>query len=142
VPRPAIAAVAGAILCACAIVAEWQIGYWKNSETLFLHSVRVDPDNLEAVNCLAVTYATDPDPAVRNPDRAVRLAAVCVEASSRKDPYFLDTLSTAYAASHQFQLAIETDREALRIPGNVEAEIAYIQGHIQRYEEGKAIHAD
>jgi hypothetical protein len=142
VSRPVIAVAAAAILCACAALAERQIGYWKNGETLFLHSVRVDPDNLEAVNCLAVTYATDPDPAVRNPDRAVRLAAVCVEASSRKDPYFLDTLSTAYAAAHQFQLAIETDNEALRIPGNVEAEIAYIQGHIRRYKEGKAIHAD
>ncbi len=142
VPGPAIAATAAGILGACAVLAEWQIGYWRNSETLFLHSVRVDPDNLEAVNCLAVTYATDPDPGVRNPERAVRLASVCVEASSRKDPYFLDTLSTAYAASHQFQLAIDADREALRIPGNVEAEIACIQAHIRRYEEGKAIHAD
>jgi hypothetical protein len=140
VPRPAIAALAAALVCACALLAEWQIAYWRNSETLFLHSVRVDPDNLEAVNCLAVTYATDPDPGLRNPDRAIRLAAVCVQASDRKDPYFLDTLSAAYAAAHQFPLAIETDKEALRIPGNVEAEVAYIQAHIRRYGEGKAIH--
>jgi len=140
VPKPALAVAAAVLLCACAALASWQIGYWKNSETLFLHSVLVDPDNLEADNCLASTYSTDPDPSLRNPDRALGLSSICVQATGRKEPYYLDTLSTAYAASHQFQLAIQTATEALSLPGTSGAEIACIQAHIGLYQQGRAIH--
>ena len=139
VPRPALATLAAIILCACAAAASRQIGFWKNGATLFLHSVMLDPDNLEAVDCLATTYATDPDPRLRDPARAVALSSVCVQATGGKDPYYLATLSTAYAASRQFPLAIQAATQALGAPYNTDAEMVTIQAHLQLYRQGRAI---
>jgi hypothetical protein len=138
-PRPALAALAAIVLSACAIAASRQIAYWKNGVILFLHAVTLDPDNLEAVDCLATAYATDPDPSLRDPGRAIALSTVCVQATAGKDPYYLATLSTAYAASHQFPLAIDAATEALRAPYNTDAEIATIQAHLRLYRQGRPI---
>jgi hypothetical protein len=138
-PRPLLAALAAVILCACGVATSRQIAYWKNGATLFLHSVTLDPDNLEAVDCLATTYATDPDPRLRDPVRAVALSSVCVQATNGQDPYYLATLSTAYAAAHQFPLAIDAANEALQAPYNTDAEIATIRAHLELYRQGKAI---
>jgi hypothetical protein len=142
VPRAALGALAAISLCVCAVLAVRQIGYWKNGETLFLHSVLLDPDNLEAVDCLATTYATDPDPGLRNPRKAVALSSVCVQATAGEDPYYLSTLSTAYAGCHQFPLAIQTANQALRAPYNTDAEIACIRAHIRLYQQDRPIRAD
>jgi hypothetical protein len=140
--RAARAALAAIPLCACVLLTARQISYWKNGETLFLHSVLLDPDNLEAVDCLATTYTTDPDPKLRNPQKAVALSSVCVQATGGEDPYYLSTLSTAYAACHQFPLAIQAAYQALGAPYNTDAEITCIRAHIRLYQEGRPIRAD
>jgi tetratricopeptide (TPR) repeat protein len=32
-------------VCSCALAATRQVGFWENSETLFRHSIEIDPDN-------------------------------------------------------------------------------------------------
>jgi protein O-mannosyl-transferase len=47
-PKAAVGIVAGLILAACAIRTRDQLGYWQNSETLFLHALAVTKDNATA----------------------------------------------------------------------------------------------
>jgi tetratricopeptide (TPR) repeat protein len=45
---------AGTVLAACGILSSVQVGYWKNSETLFRHALDVTRDNWLAQNNLGV----------------------------------------------------------------------------------------
>jgi hypothetical protein len=134
---------AAAALGACLVLTTRQLPYWKNSETLFFHAILVQPYNLAAMDCLAWTYATDPDPRLRKGDRALRLASACVKDTDRLDPDFLMTLSAAYAECGQFPLAIQTVEEALRLPGVmvVPEFVAKAESRIATYRAGKAIHS-
>jgi hypothetical protein len=141
---PAItASLATAALAACLVLTSLQLRFWKNSETLFFHSILVQPYNLGAMDCLAWTYATDPDPRLRNGQRALRLATACVKDTERLEPDFLMTLAAAYAECQQFELAIRTVEEALQRPGviAVPAFVAKAREHIELYRRGKSIHA-
>jgi tetratricopeptide (TPR) repeat protein len=78
-------AVATAACAACAGVAWAQVGYWRNSETLFSHALEVTTDNYIAEHNLG-TYLTDqpgrlPE-AVAHLERAVRLRPGSGEAHS------------------------------------------------------------
>jgi len=130
-----------AVLVACATLSFRQIGYWRNGETLFLHSATVDPTNLPAVACLAWSYATDPDPSVRNGAKAVVLAKACVDATNRNEPGYLDTLSAAYAETGQFPLAREAAEEALRLPSGRAQPYFFsqVENHIVLYKAGRAV---
>jgi tetratricopeptide (TPR) repeat protein len=55
-PKEIIAAVAIAILVACAIQTRQQISYWQNSETLFKHAIAVTKNNAEAWDHLGTYY--------------------------------------------------------------------------------------
>ena len=66
VPRSLIAGFAVAVISLCAVLTSRQLGFWRNSETLFKHSLALDPENLETQNCLAWSYATDPELKLRN----------------------------------------------------------------------------
>jgi protein O-mannosyl-transferase len=142
-PRRVCAVAGVAVLALCAALTVRQLGYWKNSETLFKHTLAIDPANLDAVNGLAWTYATDPDPALRNGAKAVQFATQCVDTSQRRFAYYLDTLAAAYAEAGDFPRAVETAHEALTRP-----ELKYqpllaeeIRAHLEIYKKGNAIHA-
>jgi membrane associated rhomboid family serine protease len=73
-------------------------------------------NDLDALNDLAWEYATNSDPAVRNPTAALELASKVV--GSEKDspvPSHLDTLAEAYYAKGQFQEAVDTEQKALTL---------------------------
>ena len=116
VPRAFVAALTVVALSAYAAASFHQLGFWRNSETLFKNAMAVFPDNLDPQNCLAWSYATDPDPALRNGPEAVRLALHCVEVSRRTDWSYLETLAAAYAECGQFEMAIQTAEEVLAMP--------------------------
>lgn len=61
-PKPMIM-ITGAIMVLCAIVTVRQIGFWKNSETLFRHALSLDPRNWMAHNNLGAALARAGDPA-------------------------------------------------------------------------------
>ncbi len=54
--RLLVSAVGGISLLACAILAYHQIGYWKNTVTLFTHTINIDPDSYKAQNNLGTVY--------------------------------------------------------------------------------------
>ncbi len=65
------------------------------------------------VNASAWLLATDPDPAVRRPEEAVRLAELANRLTQGRNASVLDTLAAAYAAAGRFAEAQHTARRAL-----------------------------
>lgn len=66
---------------------------------------------------MAWILATHPDPARRDPGRAVRLAERAVELTSQRDPVALDALAAAYAASSDWDRATAAAEQALALAG-------------------------
>ncbi|MGB7768190.1 MAG: hypothetical protein WBN22_04975 [Verrucomicrobiia bacterium] len=52
---PGLAAVV--ILAGCALLSRHQLGYWKNTETLMEHALKIDPDNYVAHDDLGVYFS-------------------------------------------------------------------------------------
>ena len=73
------------------------------------------PDTLNLLNGLARTLAASDAPEIRNGTNAVRLAEEAVAATSRTNASFLDTLAAAYAETHQFGKAVNTQNEAIAL---------------------------
>jgi hypothetical protein len=129
-------------LTACGLLTSGQISYWRNGETLFMHTLAVDPTNMVAMDCLAWTYATDPDPRVRNGTRALQLAEACAEETQRREPVYLMTLAAAQAELSQFDLAVKTAEAALRLvkPGSTTTFVKDLEADIELYRSGKSIY--
>jgi hypothetical protein len=143
-PRKLNATLAGATLAVLAVLATRQLSHWKNSVTLFKHTLDVEPRNLDALNSLAWTYATSPDPALRNSAEAVRLAELGVAVTQRRRPTYLDTLAAAYAEAGDFKRAAATSREALALvdPVGQPLLVDVIRKNMERFESGKPLRGD
>jgi hypothetical protein len=141
-PRGLVTAGAAAVLGACALLSIRQIGYWRNSVTLFQHTLELDPPNLVAMDMLAWTYATDIDPKLRNGAKALQLATFTTGVTERRDGYCLATLAAAYAETGQFPLAIATAEEALGLEDTRRQPqlISDLKEDLALYREGKAVH--
>lgn len=74
-----------------------------------------NPDLLEALTDLAWILATSPDPALREPVEAVRLASRAVDLTNRNSVRALDTLAAAYLAAGRLADAVATGEAALRL---------------------------
>jgi Tfp pilus assembly protein PilF len=86
-------------------------------------ALELRPDWLTVLNNLAWIRAAHPNPQLREPNRAIQLATKACELTQHKEPAVLDTLAVAYAASGQFEKAVETAQKALSLaggPGNEE----------------------
>jgi hypothetical protein len=140
-PRRVCAVAGVAALAILPALTARQLSFWKNSETVFQHTLALEPENLDALNGLAWTYATDLDPKLRHGKKAVELAELCVSTTHRRVASYLDTLSAAYAEAGDFKRAVETAQEALTLPAVEPLVIADIREHIKIYEARKAIHA-
>jgi hypothetical protein len=55
------------VLAACAIVSRQQLGYWQNSQTLFEHAIKVDPNNYVAKQNLHIYLFEKANPNTRKP---------------------------------------------------------------------------
>ena len=89
-----------------------------SSEKALVHlkrSLEINPDNIGVKNNLAWILATNPDPTLRNPKEAIRLAQEVCSATDSKNPQMLDTLAAAYAAGDRFPEAIRTAEKALKL---------------------------
>lgn len=69
------------------------------------------PDDLETMTRLAWIRATHPDPALRNPEQALKLAEKAVALTGSQNPYALDSLAVALARSGRYA---EAQARALR----------------------------
>ena len=69
-------------------------------------SLRLKPENAEALNNLAWLYATAQDTSWRNPAEALRLSRMAVELDPK--PHILDTLAESYFQNGDYQAALAT----------------------------------
>ena len=69
-------------------------------------SLRIRPHSLEIANNLAWLLSTHPDPALRDPDEAVRLARGAAKQAGGRDARVLDTFAAAQAAAGRYDRAI------------------------------------
>jgi len=60
-------AVAVIVLAACAVASREQLAYWQNSETLFDHALKVDPNNYVAEQNRHIYRFEKANPKVRRP---------------------------------------------------------------------------
>jgi tetratricopeptide (TPR) repeat protein len=78
-------------------------------------TLELDPNFIEALNNLAWLLATDPDPSIQNPERAVSLAIKACELTNQKEALLVGTLAAAYAAAERFPEAIATAECAIEL---------------------------
>jgi tetratricopeptide (TPR) repeat protein len=96
IPSQALAAIAVVAVGAYALVAAHQLRYWKDSETLFTHTLDVTFDNSTAEYLLGQTLqATKPDEAMPHLQRAIDLTLPALKAEGAKAP---DWFPQAYVA--------------------------------------------
>ena len=81
----------------------------------FDQALRLDANAVSPLAGLAWVRAVAADPAVRQPEEAIRLGERAASVSNRKDPAVLDALAAAYAAAGQFDKATATAREAMEL---------------------------
>ena len=94
IPDAALAAIAGIAVAGYAAVAMHQVGYWKNSETLFTHTLAVTRDNSTAEYMLGQTLqSTKPDAAIIHLRRAIDLTQPLLQIQDATTP---DWYSQAY----------------------------------------------
>jgi tetratricopeptide (TPR) repeat protein len=103
-------------------IAHSRLGFllFKDGETRqalghFRQAVRLEPDALESLNGAAWILATHHNPAVRNVTEAVRLAEHACKLAEYKSALLLDTLAAAYAASGQFERAVQSMHSAIQL---------------------------
>ena len=78
-------------------------------------SLKYDSDDGSAQNKLAWVLATAPDPALRDGERAVRLAERVLQISGQRKAVVFQTLAAAYAETGRFSAAIDTARRGLQL---------------------------
>jgi hypothetical protein len=143
--RSVLAVAATVVIIALTWSATLQASHWRNSETLWRHTLAVTFDNdvahtnlgnllsaNEAVphyeealriaphailplNNLAWILATSPDASLRNGGKAIELAGEADQLSGGKDPAVTRTLGAAYAEVERFDEAIATAQQALAL---------------------------
>jgi tetratricopeptide (TPR) repeat protein len=87
IPSQALATIAAIAVAAYAIVDAHQLRYWKDSETLFAHTLEVTSDNSTAEYLLGQTLqATKPDEAMPHLQRAIDLTLPALKAPGAKAP--------------------------------------------------------
>jgi tetratricopeptide (TPR) repeat protein len=87
IPASALAAIAVIAVASYAAVTFHQLHYWKNSETLFAHTLDVTSDNSAAEYLLGQTLqTTKPDEAMTHLQRSIDLTLPALKASGAKPP--------------------------------------------------------
>ena len=98
--------------------------------------MQLTPDSVSAIDARASLLAAAPNPRVRNPSEAIRLAERAASLTARRDPNALDILAVAYASDAQFERAVTTAHEALALKPAA-ALAAMIQQHLALFKESR-----
>jgi tetratricopeptide (TPR) repeat protein len=86
-----------------------QCGYWKNSVTLYSHTLQVTNDNALAHNNLGIALFAEGkvEEAIEHYNKAIRITPDYI--------YFYNNRGAAYAKLGQYQLAIDNYNQAIRL---------------------------
>ncbi len=114
----------------------------EEAEQEYEAALSSQPNFVLAENNLAWSLATAADPKLRNGAKAVQLAEQAVMATDGDNPVFLHTLSAAYAENGDFEKAIATAQDALKIAdANGITDLAEsLRTKIALYQSGSAYH--
>jgi thiol-disulfide isomerase/thioredoxin len=75
--------------------------------------LKYEPKNQAARNNLAWILATSPEEQIRNPKKALEMANQLNQDTGNKIPQVLDTLAASQAANGEFQMAVNTIKNAI-----------------------------
>jgi len=105
----------------------------------FRKAIDLQPDLLPALKSLAWILATHPDPNMRNPAEAIRLADHAAELTKRRDAAVFQIWAAAYAAAGQTEKALAAAETALNIAAGEKNEelVGEIRGQIEYYKRPK-----
>jgi serine/threonine-protein kinase len=79
----------------------------------YARTVRLDPDNLEALNNRSVIWASAPDPKLRDGHRAVEAATRACGLTGWKEPDILHTCAASDAEAGDFENAVKWETRAI-----------------------------
>ena len=106
---------------------------------LYGRAIAVQPDAPEASAELAWLLAAHPDPARRDPGRAVELGERAAALTGHTQPAVLDVLAAAYAAAGRLDRAVATAEAALRlVPAGRDDIAAVIRQRLDGYRRARA----
>jgi len=100
--RPVVAASAVAKAPFQLAVAQAHLGDYADALSHYEKVLSLTPDNPEALNNLALLYATATNTEVRSPKMAVLLATRACDATTSQNARFMDTLARSYAAEKEW----------------------------------------
>jgi Flp pilus assembly protein TadD len=140
------AAAVAALMVLCVARTRQQVGYWKESETLFRHALEVTENNYIAHNNLGVAFLSKDqiDEAISQCHEAIRLKP--------NDSLAYNNLGVALLRNGQIDQAISQLQEALRLEptdaeahyhlGNALARKGQIDGAISQFQEALRLKPD
>jgi Flp pilus assembly protein TadD len=92
-----------------------KLGRTADAIAQYREAIRLNPEQAEALNNLAWTLATDPNPEYRNGAEAVQLATRACELTRYQNPVALATIAAAYAETGHFPEAVSFAEQAIEI---------------------------
>ena len=116
-----------------------EMGYVEASVTYYRQALDLKPGWVVVMNNLAWRLAIFPEAAFFDPQEAVRLAEEACRRTRRREPNFLDTLATAYAAAGDFEKAVAAADEAMALAVKLRDDTLArgIQDHLRLYRAGR-----
>ena len=95
------------------------LGVGKHAEAIadYDAALKFQPDESGVLNNLAWVLATSPQDALRDGQRALKLATTACEVTKYEAPHILSTLAAAYAETGDFPTAIEWSTKAVALAG-------------------------
>ncbi len=120
----------------------YRAGDLSNALGHFRMALEKQPDWPEALNDAAWVLATAPEPALRDPARAVELAERANALSWRARPNFLGTLAAAYAAAGRFSNAVAAAEEAIALAekeATLTNFVARTRARLELYRAGQSV---
>jgi tetratricopeptide (TPR) repeat protein len=116
-------------------------GDYDTAQADYLEAIKLNPKSANAHNNLAWLYATCSKARMRDGNKAVTYGVRACELSNWKDPFYLGTLSAAYAEAGKFADAVKWQKRALDfadVYGKPAAERA--RERLKLYEAHKSYH--
>ncbi len=104
---------------------------FRNAETAWQNALKVDHNNLHALNNLSWLYATCEDEKIRNKTKAYDYALRAIEIS--RAPYVLDTYAEACLFNNYCDKAVNASKEALKKSRTEKKE--YYQNQYEKIKE-------
>ncbi len=118
-----------------------QQGKYKEAIAHLEKSLKLEPRQPQVARRLAWILATHPDPAIRDAQRAVRLAETAIAQLRQPGYRMLDTLAAAYASAGQYERAVAAITQAIelaRARGNQQV-VAELEKRLDRYRHGRPL---